>query len=108
MLKENETRIRVQASWDAWQSAEVKLGQLQSVHWFRPQRAPRALIYGHVSCADLVAGNIPHNCSPNNTPHWLRVCVLQKHTVESAYLELARRAYAEQKIAADGVLLPTR
>jgi hypothetical protein len=35
---------------------------------------------------------VPHECEKLSAPHRLRVCVLKKHSPESVYQEIARRA----------------
>jgi hypothetical protein len=92
MRLNEEMLIRVHGSWDGWQNAEVRLGNLRGVHWFQPDRAPHQLLYGFVSCADLVNGFIPHACDQATAPHDLLVCVLKRHVVPSAYAELVRSA----------------
>jgi hypothetical protein len=92
MRVDEEMLIRVYGSWSGWQSAEVKLGNIRDVHWSQPDRAPHQLLYGCVSCADIVSGHIPHECDHASAPHHLLVCVLKKHVVPSAYAELARCA----------------
>jgi hypothetical protein len=92
MSTENETLIQVQREWDGWKTAEVRLGDLRDVHWFQPERAPRTIVHGYISCSAIVNGDIPHGCSPTHAPHRLLVCVLKSHTLPSAYNELVRRA----------------
>jgi hypothetical protein len=92
MQTENERMVQVQREWDGWKTAEVRLADLRDVHWFQPDRAPRPLLHGYISCSAIVSGEIPHECSPIRAPHQLLVCVLKSHTVPSAYMELARRA----------------
>jgi hypothetical protein len=50
------------------------------------------MIYAYLSCADIISGNLPHRCDPVSAPHCIRVCVLRRHNVASAYAELVRRA----------------
>jgi hypothetical protein len=87
-----EMLIRVHGSWNGWQTAEVRLGDIHDVHWLQPGSAPHPLVHGFVSCSSIVNGGIPHDCEPASAPHAVRVCVLKKHAIESAYLELVRRA----------------
>src|SRR5262249_36829408 len=77
---------------NGWQSAEVRLGDLRDVHWLQPDHAPHELVHAQVSCAAIVSGQIPHACDPGSAPHELRVCVLKKHVVPTAYSELVRSA----------------
>ena len=97
MPAEDETLIRVQRDWAGWRTGEVRLCDLQSVHWFQPGRAPRAMVHGYISCASIVSGDIPHDCHLTEGPHRLLVCVVKRHTLPRAYVELARRA-DEQRI----------
>jgi hypothetical protein len=100
MQPEDATLIRVQREWNGWRSAQVRLDHLHDVHWFQPDRAPRQLVHGYVSCASIVDGDIPHECSLTQGPHRLLVCVLKRHTTPGAYAELARRADGHQVSAA--------
>jgi hypothetical protein len=101
--------IRVQAEWNGWKSAEIRLGDLEDVHWLQPDRASHAFIHGYVHCTQVVSGDLPHNCNPRSEPHRLLVCVLKRHTISTAYAELARRADAQRVTAfsRDAILAPT-
>lgn len=92
----DETRIRVHREWNGCRTAEVRLGDLQQVHWFQPPGAPRPLVHGYVSCTSIVSGDIPHECNRTDAPHRLLVCVLKKHTLPPAHIELAQRADAHR------------
>ena len=92
MQTTDDMLVCVQREWDGWQTAEIRLADLQNIHWFQPQRAPRPLVHGYVSCSSIAAGDIPHNCDPGKGPHTVLVCVLKKHSVPSVYAEIARRA----------------
>jgi hypothetical protein len=92
MQADDGTLIRVRDGWDGWHGAEVRLGDLRSVHWFQPERAPHPLVHAYISCTNVVTGEIPHNCDPRSAPHRLLVCILKKHATPSTYAELARRA----------------
>src|SRR5688572_11568861 len=96
-LQTNEKMpIFVRREWDGWRTAEVRLGDLQNIHWFQPRGAPRALVHGYISCASITAGSIPHNCELSGRPHRLLVCVLKRHSPPSVYAEIARRADEER------------
>jgi hypothetical protein len=84
--------IRVHGSWKGWRNAEVKLGNIRGVHWSQPDQAPNQLLYGFISCTDIVSGEIPHECDHGSAPHDLLVCVLKRHVVSSAYATLVRSA----------------
>ena len=75
--------VCVQCEWDGWRTAEVRLVDLQNLHWLQPERAPRPLVHGYVSCACIIAGGLSHECDRTEGPHTLLVCVLKKHVVPS-------------------------
>ena len=86
--------IRVYDSWNGWQNAEVPLGSIRGIHWRQPDHAPHELLYGIVSCCDIVSGRIPHDCSSGSAPHDLLVCVLKRHVIASAYAVLQGKSTA--------------
>jgi len=88
--------IRVQREWNGWQDAEVPLRDLEDVHWFQPHGAPNPLIHGYVNCTQLVSGSLAHDCNSRSAPHRLLVCVLKRHTIVTAFAELAQRADARR------------
>ena len=94
MRPNNATIIRVQSEWNGWRTAGIPLSDLQQIHWFQPNGAPRRLVHGYVSCANITPGELPHNCAGEQSPHRLLVCVLKVHTSEAVYAELERRANA--------------
>lgn len=88
----HEGLVRIQAAWNGWRSAEVRLTDLHDLHWFEPAGAHGRLLHAWIDCSDIVAGSIPHDCASSPAPHRLRVCVLKSHTLPRVYTELARRA----------------
>jgi hypothetical protein len=105
-MQNNElTLICVQLEWNGWRTAEVRLSDLQDIHWWQPSGAPRALVHGYIWCAGRTVGAIPHDCERSAGPHRVLVCVLKKHNPPSIYAELVRRA-AERRHPAPAVLLP--
>jgi hypothetical protein len=92
MRAPDEMVIRVHSEWNGWRNAEVRLDDLQDVHWFQPAGAPHALVHGYIFCSDIVVGDIPHVCDRKSAPHRLRVCILKRHAIASVYAELARGA----------------
>ena len=92
MQPAEEMLVCVQREWDGWQTAEVLLRDLQNIHWFRPDRAPRPLVHGYVSCSSITGGTLPHKCDGTEGPHTLLVCVLKCHIAPSVYEEVTRRA----------------
>ena len=105
MTREDETLIRVQREWNGWQTADVRLCDLQDVHWFQPSGAPRQIVHGYVSCDKIVAGHLPHDCERTRRPDPLLVCVLKSHTSAGAYAELARRANERQRTSSHETLV---
>jgi hypothetical protein len=92
MQRENDTLVRVHREWDGWRSAEVRIGDLEDVHWFQPSGAPHTLVHAFVPCRAATNGDIPHECDRSSAPHRLLVCVLKRHTVPTVYAGLARMA----------------
>jgi hypothetical protein len=92
MQPADEMFVCVQREWNGWQTAEVLLKDLQNIHWFQPDHAPRPMVHGYVSCSCITAGTLPHNCDHTQGPHTLLVCVLKSHSAPSVYAEIARRA----------------
>jgi hypothetical protein len=92
MKSEQEALIRVHGAWNGWRTAEVRLADLEHIHWLQPDRAPRQLVHGHILCRDLVSGDIPHECEGTPGPHRLLVCVIKNHNTAAVYAEVARRA----------------
>jgi hypothetical protein len=90
--------IRVQREWDGWRTAEVRLNDLQDVHWFQPAGAPRPLVHAYVSCDSVMSGDLPHDCHCTPAPHRLLVCVLKRHTTGRAYSEMVRRADGRKNV----------
>ena len=90
--------IRVQSNWNGWRSANVRFCDLHDPHWFQPTSAPKALVHGYISCSDIVAGSVPHDCDDRSAPHRLHVCILKRHTIPALYAELARQADGHQAV----------
>jgi hypothetical protein len=88
----DDISICLHADWNHCQVASTRFAALHDVHWHQPPGAPHAMVHGYVACADIVAGDIPHDCDPMTAPHRLRVCVLKRHTIPKVYAELARLA----------------
>jgi hypothetical protein len=91
MDTQDDALVSVHSEWCGWKTAEVRLGDLETVHWRQPTGAPRPLLHGYVSCS-TIEGRLPHDCARETAPHKLLVCVLKKSTVPSIYTEIARRA----------------
>jgi hypothetical protein len=91
-VKQDELIVRVHREWDGWRSAQVRFGDLHEVHWFQPAGAPHSLIHAFVSCADLLMGDLAHDCDSRSAPHRLLVCILKRHTTADTYAMLTRCA----------------
>ena len=100
MRVDADTLIPVYDAWNGWHNAEVRLGAIRDLHWSLPEHAPRQLLYGVVSCTDIVSGRIPHDCVNATAPHTLVVCVLKRHVVSDAYAALVRGARAAGHLVA--------
>ena len=86
-----ETLIPVQREWNGWRLAEVRIKDLQDVHWFQPPGAPRALLHGYVSPSTVVSGDLVQP-SGGAAADRLLVCVIKCHTAAPIYTALASRA----------------
>jgi hypothetical protein len=94
MPERDDMVIRVQADWNDWRDAAVRLRDLHDVHWWRPTGSPHELVHGYISCSRILEGDVPHWCDEHSAPHRLHVCVLKKHTLPAVYAELLRRVEA--------------
>ena len=101
----SDTVICVQGKWDGWKTAEVRLRNLQDVHWSQPTGAPRPLAHGYILCSDIIAGEVPHACD-GALPHRLHVCVLKRHSAPTVYAEIARRAEDRRQAEQAPMALP--
>jgi hypothetical protein len=99
-----DMRIRVHWNWNGCRTAEVRPGDLQQLHWFQPQGAPRPILHGYIQCSRIVTGDMPHGCNRLDAAHRLLVCVLKRHTLPVLYMELAQRADAHASAAQTGTL----
>jgi hypothetical protein len=93
MSTDNGLLVPVRCAWNAWQTAEVRLDDLQQIHWYQPAGAPRPLVHAYVDCTKT-RGLIAHDCQTASAPHRLLVCVLKRHAAPFAYNELVRLAAA--------------
>jgi hypothetical protein len=95
--------ITVRAEWKGWRQAEVRMLDVEDLHWSQPEQAPHPILHGYVLCTRLAAGVIPHDCGELEPPHRLRICVLKHDCVPTAFAELARRAEnVRPRIAVNG------
>ena len=92
MQSDQDALICVQGAWNGWKTAEVRLRDLEHVHWHQPTRAPRQMLHGYVTCGSLLSGDIPHECVGAPGSHRLLVCVIKHHNTAAVYAEVARRA----------------
>jgi len=83
--------VPVRCAWNAWQTVEVRLDDLQNVHWYQPQGAPRPMLHAYVDCTKT-GGRIAHDCRTTPAPHRLLVCVLKRQATPPAYSALVGRA----------------
>ena len=86
-----ETLIPVQREWNGWRLAEVRIKDLQDVHWFQPAGAPRALLHGYVAPSTVVSGDLVQQTG-GEAPDRLLVCVIKCHMAAPIYTALAAKA----------------
>jgi hypothetical protein len=79
--------VPVRCAWNGWQTVEVRLDDLQNVHWHQPPGAPRPLLHAYVDCTKT-GGRIAHDCRTTPAPHRLLVCVLKRQATPPAYVAL--------------------
>jgi hypothetical protein len=99
MTSDHHVLVRVQGAWNGWQTAEVRLSDLEDVHWLKPGRAPQPLVHGYVACSSLLSGAVPHDCDRTPAPHRLLVCVIKHHNIPSVYAEVVLRAIEAEPTA---------
>ena len=92
----------VHRQWNGWQTARVRLTDLEDVHWRQPAGAPRPLIHGYIACSRLAPGALAHACVSKTGPHRLLVCVLKSHTVVAVFQHLTRLAGAQVRSGGAG------
>lgn len=96
MRPDDRTLVVVQLEWNSWQTATVRLADLEDIHWRQPTGAPRPLIHARVPCAAFGSGRLAHEGSPRSTTHrvleQMLVCVLKHHNAPQVYAELTHRA----------------
>lgn len=91
MSVNDEVLVPVQCGWDNWRLAEVRLKDLEDVHWFQPPGAPRALVHGYVAPSTVVSGTLTAQPA-DDPPGRVLVCVIKSHTAAPIYTALATRA----------------
>jgi hypothetical protein len=91
MTTDDGLPIPVRCAWNSWQTAEVRLGDLQGIHWHQPTGAPRPLMHAYVDCTKI-HGQFGHDCRTTPAPHRLLVCVLKRHVAPPTYSQLVRLA----------------
>jgi hypothetical protein len=85
-----DTRVSVQREWDGWQSADVRVGDLEDLHWWQPPRAPRPMLHAYITSAKLV--DSAWRAASADSAARLLVCVLKSHTPPDTYIALASRS----------------
>lgn len=92
--------VRVHSRWDGWQTVEVRLADLDDIHWFQPERAPHPLLHAYVSSGRFAAAEtMRHDDDSRSAPNRQRVCVLKRHTIPGLYAALADRAHDQRASA---------
>jgi hypothetical protein len=99
MWRVDDALVRVHGSWSGWRSAEVRLIDLDDVHWSQPPGAPHPLIHAFVPSARLPKGDLTPDGDPGSMRRRILVCVLKRHTIPAAYGVLVRRADARRAAA---------
>ena len=92
-ITDNTPHVSVQLEWNGWQSADVRVDDLENVHWWQPPGAPRALLHAYVMSEKLNTGECVGSTNPNDSlQQRLLVCVLKSHTPPATYSALVSRS----------------
>ncbi len=75
-------KVYIRRHWNDHKIGAVPLESLSGLHWGTisggvQKRAPRAFIYGHISCTN-VEGEIGHSGIHGPCPHEIKVCLVKK------------------------------
>jgi|WetSurMetagenome_2_1015567.scaffolds.fasta_scaffold39901_2 hypothetical protein len=99
----HEGLVNVQATWNSWRRAEVRLTDLHDLHWCEPPGAHARLLHAWIDCTDVVSGCMPHDCEASTAPHRLRVCLLKSRTLPRIYAQLAKGAVDAASVASQSL-----
>jgi len=91
MKLHDDCAISVNVEWNDWRSANARLSDLRDVHWHQPKGAPQPLLHAYISCREVPAPALAHQCEAASAPHNIRVCVLKSHNIPAVYTELVRQ-----------------
>ena len=91
-ILDNTTPVSVQLEWNGWQSADVRVDDLENVHWWQPPGAPRALLHAYVMSAKLNTGEVGSTNANDSLQQRLLVCVLKSHTPPATYNALVSKS----------------
>ena len=90
MQPHDDQVICVQSTWNGWQTAMIRLGDVEDLHWWQPPGAPRPLAHGYIHSADILSGHITDLRESASSRHL--VCILKRHTASAVYAEIVRRS----------------
>ena len=68
----------------------ISIDDLEDVHWYQPQGAPRPIMHAYVR-ATRVPRQLLQDSGLASSPERIRVCILKCHTMAKAYDALLTR-----------------
>ena len=111
-----ETIVRVRRHWNRRRIGDVRLGDIDDLHWARTSggtghRSPFVMIYGYLLCDRLVAGRLAHSCVHGERPHRIKIVVVKKDNPKGIIAALMtplgpQIPRATLRLAAAGTVLP--
>ncbi len=92
-----EDTVVVRRRWNGPDTAAVRMGALWDFHVRNEPGGvcgplPRAFLFAHVWCEDLVGGALGHHCREGPPPHDLTVCILPNDNRDALYEQLRAKA----------------
>ena len=113
-----ETIVRVRRHWNCRRIGDVRLGDVDDLHWARTSggighRSPFVMMYGYILCDRLVAGTLAHSCVHGEGPHRIKIVVVKKDNRKRIVAALTaplgpQIPRATLRLAAAGTVLPPR
>jgi hypothetical protein len=85
-----EALVPVLREWNGWELSQVRACDLEDIHWFQPQGAPRHLLHAFIPRSKIVSGALASSFDDDASR--LMICVLKSHTPPAIYGALATRA----------------
>lgn len=95
--EDTEKFVWVRRQMKDWRSAKCRLDSLSKIGWERAS-GPKGggsqppILCGHVSCEDILEGELSHSGSYGPCPHSIKVHIDKKENDPHVYADLAKQA----------------